>query len=305
MSEIKLYNLSTGLAVAIPSQSMAIERSLQRIIEANAETMLGVRFLETEYSTGRLHGGRIDTLGVDEDGAPVIIEYKRSVNENVINQGLFYLDWLMDHKAEFKLLVMEKLGSEIAEHLDWNGPRLICIAGDFTRYDEHAVRQIERNIELMRYRRFGDELLALELVHRTSASQGSSDNTGNGSREPRRQPGSKANSQSVGELATKLQDLYESVRTYILALGEDVEERQLSRYIAYRRIRNFCSLVLQQKQIVLYLKLDPSTVNIDANYMRDVSNLGHWGTGDLELLIRNDADFVAAQPYLQRAYEAA
>ena len=87
-------------------------------MEANLETMLGVRFLDTEYSTGRLHGGRIDTLGVDENGAPVIIEYKRTVNENVINQGLFYLDWLMDHKAEFRFLVLDKLGSEVADHLD-------------------------------------------------------------------------------------------------------------------------------------------------------------------------------------------
>ncbi len=60
----------------------------------------------------RKHGGRIDSLGLDENGSPVILEYKRSVNENVINQGLFYLDWLLDHKAEFELLVMKKLGPE-------------------------------------------------------------------------------------------------------------------------------------------------------------------------------------------------
>ena len=33
---------------------------------------------------------------IDENNSPVIIEYKRSTNENVINQGLFYLDWLHD-----------------------------------------------------------------------------------------------------------------------------------------------------------------------------------------------------------------
>jgi hypothetical protein len=42
---------------------------------------------------------------IDEDDSPVIIEYKRATNENVINQGLYYLDWLMDHKAEFQILV--------------------------------------------------------------------------------------------------------------------------------------------------------------------------------------------------------
>src|SRR4051812_3957423 len=97
--------------------------------------------------------------------APRSLEYKRAVNENVVSQGLFYLDWLLDHRKEFQWLVMEKLGSEVAKTVEWSGPRLLCIAGDFTRYDEHAVKQIARNIELMRYRRFGGDLLMLELVH--------------------------------------------------------------------------------------------------------------------------------------------
>jgi hypothetical protein len=75
----------------------------------------------------------------------------------------------MDHKAEFKLLVMEKLGAAQAASIDWTAPRLLCIAGDFNRYDEHAVQQMNRNIELVRYRRYGDELLLLELVNRKTA----------------------------------------------------------------------------------------------------------------------------------------
>ena len=139
-----------------------------RLSEANLEPLLGIRFLASEHSTGPVHGGRIDTLGLDEDDCPVILEFKRAVNENVINQGLFYLDWLLDHRKEFQWLVMEKLGADIAGKVDWSAPRLICIAGDFTRYDQHAVKQIARNIELIRYRRFDSGLLMLELVHAPS-----------------------------------------------------------------------------------------------------------------------------------------
>jgi hypothetical protein len=63
------------------------------------DTLFGVQFLASEYSTGKVHSGRIDSLVLDENGSPVIFEYKRSTNENVINQGLFYLDWLLDHRA--------------------------------------------------------------------------------------------------------------------------------------------------------------------------------------------------------------
>ena len=169
MSDLKLFRMAKSGINEIHSESVELEKSLQSLIEANLETILGVRFLASEYATGKTHGGRIDTLGVDENACPVIIEYKRALNENVINQGLFYLDWLLDHKAEVKLLVIDKYGREEADRIDWSGTRLLCIAVDFTRYDEHAVQQINRNIELIRYRRFGEDLLLLELVNAVTA----------------------------------------------------------------------------------------------------------------------------------------
>src|SRR2546421_9281712 len=174
MSDIKLFKVSNGSAQELQGASIAVEKTLQTLIENHLEAFLGIRFLTTEHPTGKTHGGRIDTLGIDENGSPVIIEYKRALNENVINQGLFYLDWLMDHKAEFELLVMKKLGDKVANSIEWSAPRLLCIASDFTRYDEHAVQQINRNIELIRYRRYGSDLNLFELVNAT-ASQAQSE----------------------------------------------------------------------------------------------------------------------------------
>ncbi|MDR9416567.1 MAG: hypothetical protein RI564_09795 [Gracilimonas sp.] len=108
MSDIKLFQIKGQQVTELTGSAAKIEKSLQSQIEANLETYLGVRFLASEYSTGTNHGGRIDTLGIDENGSPVIIEYKRAMNENVINQGLFYLDWLFDHKAEFELLALKE-----------------------------------------------------------------------------------------------------------------------------------------------------------------------------------------------------
>src|SRR5215469_15926972 len=155
MSDIKLFKVSNGLVQELQGASIAVEKTLQTLIENHLEAFLGIRFLKTEHTTGKTHGGRIDTLGIDENGSPVIIEYKRALNENVINQGLFYLDWLMDHKAEFELLVLKRLGVSLADAIEWTTTRLLCIASDFTKYDEHAVQQINRNIELIRYRRYG------------------------------------------------------------------------------------------------------------------------------------------------------
>ena len=126
------------------------------------ETFFGVRFLKSEYM---ITSGRMDSIGIDENNSPVIFEYKRSTSENVINQGLFYLDWLLDHKADFKLLVIEKFGMEVANQIDWSVPCVICIANDFTRYDVHAVNQMQRNIKLVKYRKYGEDLLLFEHLN--------------------------------------------------------------------------------------------------------------------------------------------
>ena len=211
MSDIRLFKISGGSVEEIDGDSVALEKSLQTLIEKHLEAFLGVRFLATEHATGKTYGGRIDTLGVDQNGCPVIIEYKRSTNQNVINQGLYYLNWLLDHKAEFKLLVLEHCDKQTADALKWDNPRLLCIAGDFTKFDEHAVQQMNRNIALIRYRRYGDGLLLLDLVNRVAATPPPP-----GPKPPKPKRGDSSAAQSVvDQLAradSRLQDLFKDIK---------------------------------------------------------------------------------------------
>lgn len=304
MSEIKLFRIDMQSAVEISSTSVGLEKSLQLVIERNLETLLGVRFLASEYVTSKSHGGRVDTLGIDENFSPVIIEYKRAVNENVINQGLFYFDWLIDHKADFKLLVMDKLSKSEADEIDWRNPRLICIAADFTKYDEHAVKQINRNIDLIRYRRFGSDLLALELVYRTNASNTFDPDAVEVA--PLAKKGTdKSVEQSLEDADVSIKDLVSYLRSFILALGDDVSEKQLKLYLAYRRIKNFASVVIQKRSIIVYVKLNPDTITLEPGFTRDVRKVGHWATGDLEITIDNQEELRKAEQLIVRSYQEA
>lgn len=318
MSDIKLFHFGGAEVAELPGSAMQVEKSLQVLFEANLEALLGIRFLATEHSTGPVHGGRIDTLGLDEDNSPVIIEYKRSVNENVINQGLFYLDWLLDHRREFQWMVMERLGTETANAVEWTAPRLICIAGDFTRYDEHAVKQIARNIELIRYRRFGEDLLMLELVHApktasvssrqaSKLSVGPSVDSASGDELDREQDVNRTNTQAyrLSQASTDLRDLFDAASQFLVGLGDDVQVKELKYYTAFKRIKNFACLQIypQSRNVTVYLRLDPAAVVLEKGFSRDMTNVGHQGTGDLEVMLRSMADFEKAQPLLRRAYE--
>lgn len=293
-TDIKLFRLTATSATEIPGAATAVEKSLHRLIEQNLEMMLGIRLLGSEYETGPKHGGRIDTLGIDENNSPAIIEYKRATNQNVINQGLFYMDWLLDHRAEFELLVLRNLGEATADSIDWSAPRLLCIAGGYTRYDEHAVEQMNRNIELIRYRRFGNGLLMLEMVNAVSAPT-----TPAGSSSGRRI------SETLDALDGDLQDLYRTVRDYIMALGDDIQEKRLKYYVAFKRLRNFACVEVHPNKstVTAYLKVDPKKVDLIEGFTRDVSDIGHYGTGDLEVRIRTPKDLERAKPLLLESYE--
>jgi predicted transport protein len=300
MSDIKLFQINGDSVSSIEGQSVAVEKSLQKLIEKHLETFLGVRLLASEYATGKTHGGRIDTLGIDENGCPVIIEYKRALNENVINQGLYYLDWLLDHKAEFTLLVQKKFGPQEAEEVSWSGARLLCIAGEFTKFDEHAVKQMSRNIELIRYRRYGNELLLLELVNATSGdAEGTTTPAGK----------SKTNistfDDKFSKASTDIKDRFESLKAFALALGDDVQVKTLKHYIAFKRIKNFAAVEVhpQDKKIIVFVKANFDTVHLEEGFTRDVHNLGHFGTGGLEITIGTDEDLERAKPLIVKSYE--
>lgn len=238
-----MFRLGKAGVVELEGASVAVEKSLQTLIDENLESLLGIRFLASEYLTGKTHGARIDTLGSDENRCPVIIEYKRALNENVINQGLFYLDWLLDHKAKFQLLVQERLGIDEAKNIDWSGCRLLCIAGDFTRYDEHAVAQINRNIELIRCKRYGTDLLLLDLVNATTAE--GTEGGGNGG-------GGKGTYTTVSEYLDKaevgLRDLFEALKAFLQSLGDDVQMKTLKFYFAFKRLKNFACVEIHNKE---------------------------------------------------------
>ena len=317
MSDIKLFKFDDDNVVELPGTAVQVEKSLQVTFEANLEALLGARFLASEYSTGPVHGGRIDTLGLDEDNSPLIIEYKRSVNENVINQGLFYLDWLLDHRKEFQWLVMERLGQEAASKVDWSAPRLLCIAGDFTRYDAHAVKQIARNIELIRYRRFGEELLMLELIHAPKTTRSTTSKSTAGEKVTDRTDDgvetttdndpylSQRMSYRLSQSSSELRDIYDAVAQFLLGLGDDVQVKELKLYTAFKRIKNFVCMEIypQARTVTLFLKLDPDTVVIEDGFTRNVREVGHFGSGDLQVTLKSMADFERAQHLLQRAYD--
>jgi hypothetical protein len=225
----------------IKPSSFTKERDLQRLFETNLETLLGVRFIGSEFTTGDRQRGRIDSLGLDQDGSPTIIEYKRSSKENIINQGLFYLDWLVDHKGDFTVAAQKACGPDIK--IDWSRPRLILIAESFSEYDKYAVNRIGANVELWTFRRYGEDLLYLDAIFvaapqptkgaptLTTKEQETTETT-----EVEPEPLAYTLEYHLGRKSRETQDLFYALRERIFDLAEEGEitEKANKNYIGYK-----------------------------------------------------------------------
>ena len=71
-----LFSMLNNSARQLKKSNFRSERELQTFVEQNMERLFNVRFLASEYATSKQHGGRIDSLGLDKNNAPVIIEDK-------------------------------------------------------------------------------------------------------------------------------------------------------------------------------------------------------------------------------------
>ncbi len=298
MADIKLFSIN-GNVTELESKQVLLEKELQILIEQNMSTFFGVTFLKSEFS---ITNGRMDSLGIDENNCPVIFEYKRSINENVINQGLFYLDWLLDHKADFKLLVLEILGADKAELIDWSMPCVICIANDFTKFDEHAVNQMQRNIKLVKYKKYDNNFILFEHLNAPQVKAIAYPDEVVPIKSVKTAK-DKTFAQNLEEAPQDKKDLYESIRDYVLSQGDDISENQLKLYVAFKKVKNIVCIEVYKHMILLHLRLNPDSIDLKEGFIEDVRTKGHWGTGDLRIILHNADDFEKSKLLIDKAYQ--
>jgi uncharacterized protein with ParB-like and HNH nuclease domain/predicted transport protein len=77
--------------------------------------------------------------------------------------------------------------------------------------------------------------------------------------------------------------LFEAFRKAVLALDPCVSEEFLKLYVAYKAETNFVDVIPQAKRMLLSLNMRFSEVNDPKGLCRDVTGMGRWGNGDVEI----------------------
>jgi predicted transport protein len=298
-----IYSLANTAAKKIPPVKVGLEKDIQHIFERNLEEILDITFLASEYSTS--FGGRMDTLGIDHNGSPVIIEYKRTQNDSVINQGLSYLRWLLDHKADFEALT-HKLNIETA--IDWASPRVICVAESYNKFDLDTADLLPMDIELLRYRIYEQNILLVEpevqrkIKISTSEIFGKPEKPKNGFKENIRH--TVEDHLQGASPATK--ELFAELKERIAALDESIIEEAKAKYIAYKLTTNFCDVVILRDSLKIFINVPSGTLHDPAGIARDLAKpqpVGHWGNGDYEIKLDRKEDLESVMELVRQGYE--
>jgi predicted transport protein len=305
-----LFTVSKDRLAPVSRINFPSEKSLQELIEENLDTVFKCRRIATEFPTGARHAGRIDTLGLSEDNNPVIIEYKKVESSQLITQSLFYLDWILDHQGDFQVAAQKALGPKI--EVDWSDVRVICISPNYSKYDLHAASVLREKLELWVYRLYSNNVLSLEQVLQDEEDGASRAESPPGKSAVMVAAGKKAAitratasytfDQHVAGKPPAIRDLFLAVNDFVTGLDSLIEVAPKKLYVAYRVSQNILCMEVQQKKILLYLKLDPKKVSGPKGISRDASEIGHFGTGDLEITVSTPAHLELAKPFIEMAY---
>jgi predicted transport protein len=297
-----IFKISGTKLKKLNSLQLDKEKNLQALLEVNLTEVLDLLFLASEYTT--TFGGRIDTLAVDTNGSPVIIEYKRNKNDNVINQSLSYLKWLKSQKPGFfEKLMIDKLGKDKADKikLDWNNPRVICVAENYSKFDIDTAEVVPLRIELMKYRYYEDGIFALEPVNvpETAATTQSITAAATGN--------TKSSSEavnSVDDLLSKATDdtkaLFAELRERIVAMDDSITENPRSYYVGYRMGNNFADVHIGKSQLKIHLRpID----YVDARKMVEKIPDGYNWTMDRRVYLKSASDLDYVVGLIEQSYK--
>lgn len=286
-----IYSIKNNKLQEVHEQPFRLEREIQEIFEANLTDVMGLRLVRSEFT---IKNKRIDTLAFDEQSkAFIIIEYKRDKNISVVDQGFTYLGLMLENKADFVLEHQVQLDSNLRmTDVDWSQTRVAFVSPSFTDNQVQATNFKDIAIELWEIKRYTNGTVAISPVKKSKSAA---------SIKPITQQNTELKSiadeirvyteeDHRSGTSEEIFELYEKFRDAILNLADDIEIKPQKFYVAFKKDGNIACLEMQKKKMKIYIGAKTGTLDDPKLIAKDVSSIGHYGTGDYEVQVTNDND---------------
>lgn len=294
---MSLYQIENNKLKPIKKAIFKYEKDLQKLTEQNLETLFNLQFVETEFSVDNL---RIDTLAYNKETSSfVIIEYKRDKNYSVIDQGYSYLSILLNNKAEFVLKYNENLNKNLKKtDVDWSQTTVMFIAPSFTSYQLKSVEFNDLAFELWEVSKFNNDTVLFDKVN-VSENKASINTLNRKDNKVTNEIKKYKESRHLRKKSKKVKEIYEKIKENVSEY-DDVEIVVLKHYITVKtNKKNICEIALLKNQLKIWIDLKFEEINDPLNKVIDVSDIGHWGTGNCKIEISKIDDV----PYFMELFK--
>lgn len=285
---MNLYKIYSNDISTVKEKPFKLEKEIQSLFENNLNELMNLQLVKSEFS---IKNKRIDTLAYDkQSNAFIIIEYKRSKNISVVDQGFTYLSLMLENKADFIVEYNETLKQNLKRtDVDWSQTRVVFVSTGFTDNQKTATNFKDIAIELWEVKRYENNLISINQIKKSKSAESIKPITSSNSEleAVTREIKVYTEEDHTANKSDDVIELYETFRDTILNFKEDIEIIPRKKRIAFKGNSIICDILIQKSGIKLWINLKSGELDDPKNLMRDVSNIGHWGNGDYELVIKN------------------
>ena len=164
-----IYKNSKEILSRLNEKQFKLEKDIQLLFESNLGLLTGLKFIKSEFT---IKSNRIDTLAFDEESKSfVIIEYKRNQNYSVIDQGVSYLNLMLEYKADFIVEYNETQSENLKRNdIDWSQTRIIFVSPSFTEFQKQSSNFKDLSIELWEIKQFENDLIIVNPVKKSKSA---------------------------------------------------------------------------------------------------------------------------------------
>ncbi len=284
-----LYSKQTGKLEELKEQPFKLEKDIQKLFEVNLTAIMGLELVKSEFT---IKNRRIDTLAFDQEArAFIIIEYKREKNHTVVDQGVSYLNLMLEYKADFIIEYNESLKKNLKrDDIDWSQTRVAFVSTSFTENQIQATNFKDLAIELWEIKQYENETVMVRSIKKSAAAPSIKQIAG---QSESLQQVAKEIKEYIEDDHTKnksddVQELYETFKNAILNLSNNILLVPKKTYLAFKIKSNIVDIELQANSLKIWINLKKGQLDDPKKIMRDVSMLkGHNGNGDYELIVKD------------------
>lgn len=287
---MQIFQQNRNELKGLKEQPFKLEKDIQKVVEGNLERISGYKFVKSEFV---VKNNRFDTLAYDEENHSfVIIEYKGSRNYSVIDQGISYLNLMLEYKSDFIVEYNESRKENLKRSdVDWSQSKVVFIAPSFTDFQRQSSNFKDLPIELWEIKHFENGIIVVNPIKKSQSApsirQVQTKHESNISKVVK-EIKVYTEEDHLNAKTDEIKELYFTYKDSILNLNPDTELNPKKKTLSFViRGRIFTDICIQKRSLKIWINLKKSQLDDPKKISRDVSSAGHWGNGDYEITVND------------------